>query len=69
MKTTLVLGLLATLVLAAPAASAHIIVHDLDDPCDAPSVVIPAPVHVWVGLSGCAFNHDDIPEELVLPLP
>jgi hypothetical protein len=69
MKTILILGLIAGLALVAPVATAHIVIYDMDDECGSPSTVIPGPVHAWVGLNGCPFDHGDIPETLVLPLP
>lgn len=77
MRTLVILGLLASLAMVAPVASAHIVVYLPGDACGSPSIVLPtSPVHAWVNIGAlnadgdlCEFDHGAIPEDLVLPLP
>jgi hypothetical protein len=70
MKTILILGLLASVAMVAPVATAHLVVYLPGDDCGDPSIVLPSPTpHGWVGVTNCPYDHDAIPDALILDLP
>lgn len=63
MKAILVLGLLAGVALAAPLATAHVIIDLPSDSCGSPSLVIgdvSTCPHDWGGQTACPDDHGSI---------
>jgi hypothetical protein len=72
MKTILILGLLASVAMVAPVASAHIVIYTPNNICGLPLIIGDAGSlpHAWIGVTSCPYDHGSVPAPAVgLSLP